>query len=60
MNRSVGEKLEMWNPHIALKDLDFHRRVRVGPQMKALLLEQAEKDSKVSIAGDPKKYQRVF
>jgi 1-phosphatidylinositol-4-phosphate 5-kinase len=47
VNRFVGEKLEIFNPAVAMKDLDFHRRIRIGPYMKALLLEQAEIDSLV-------------
>lgn len=44
VNRFVGEKMEMFNPAVALKDLDFHRRLRLGPVMKSLMLEQAEID----------------
>jgi 1-phosphatidylinositol-4-phosphate 5-kinase len=47
VNRFVGEKMETFNPSVALKDLDFHRRLRVGPTMKALMLEQAEIDCMV-------------
>lgn len=46
MNRSV--RSEDWNSNVALKDLDFHRRIVLGPILKAMLLEQAEIDSKVS------------
>jgi Ca2+-binding EF-hand superfamily protein/uncharacterized protein YbjT (DUF2867 family) len=45
VNRSVRQE-EYWNPSIALKDLDFHRRIVVGPKLKALILEQAEIDCK--------------
>lgn len=47
VNRFVGEKMELFNPSVALKDLDFHRRLRLGPVMKALMLEQAEIDCMV-------------
>ena len=46
MNRSV--RSEDWNSNVALKDLDFHRRIVLGPVLKSMLLEQAEIDSKVS------------
>jgi hypothetical protein len=32
---------------IALKDLDFKRRIYLGPENKAILLEQLEQDCKV-------------
>lgn len=47
MNRSV--RSEDWNSNVALKDLDFHRRIVLGPVLKSMLLEQAEIDSKVRL-----------
>ena len=32
---------------VALKDLDFKRRIYLGPENKAILLEQLEQDCKV-------------
>jgi hypothetical protein len=47
VNRSV--RSEDWNSNVALKDLDFHRRIVLGPVLKSMLLEQAEIDSKVRL-----------
>jgi len=47
VNRSVAEKLEYWDPKVALKDNDLHHRISIGPRMKALFLKQAEIDAKV-------------
>ena len=35
------------NASIALKDLNFKRKLHLGPQKKALLMEQVEKDTRV-------------
>eukprot|EP01125_Pyxidicula_operculata_P012625 TRINITY_DN4150_c1_g1_i1.p1 TRINITY_DN4150_c1_g1~~TRINITY_DN4150_c1_g1_i1.p1 ORF type:complete len:2406 (+),score=580.76 TRINITY_DN4150_c1_g1_i1:18-7235(+) len=46
VGRSVAEKLELFNPNIALKDMDLHRHLSLGPHMKAKVLEQIESDVK--------------
>jgi len=45
VNRSVT--LEIPDSNVALKDLDFHRRISIGTKRKSLLLQQAEVDAKV-------------
>jgi hypothetical protein len=47
---------EDWNSNVALKDLDFHRRIVLGPVLKSMLLEQAEIDSKVRLVNTITKY----
>lgn len=39
-------KVEFWNPGITLKDNDLHFRVKVGPHLKAKILEQLEIDTR--------------
>lgn len=46
VDRLVEVEGEM-NPSIALKDLNFKRKLHLGPQRKALLMEQVEKDTRV-------------
>jgi len=46
IDRSVLDKLEYWNPNFALKDKDLHLRIKVGPSLKAQILEQLENDTK--------------
>jgi 1-phosphatidylinositol-4-phosphate 5-kinase len=45
---TVGRHVETdgSNPDVALKDLDFKRRIKLGPKLKAQLLEQIENDTK--------------
>jgi len=45
--RSVSEKIDIWLPYVAMKDMDFHHRVQLGPQLKALFLAQVERDARV-------------
>jgi len=52
VNRFVAEKLEFWNPNVAMKDLDFHRRIRIGGLLKSRLLEQIEMDTMVRTDGE--------
>jgi len=37
------------NPAIALKDMNFKRQLKIGGSMKALLMEQVEKDTRVLV-----------
>src|ERR1700689_3240282 len=43
---TVDRHVESDDPEVALKDLDFKRRIRLGPKMKAKFLEQVENDTK--------------
>ncbi len=46
--RSATEsEKELLNESVILKDLDIKRKIQVGPQAKAKLIEQLEKDAKV-------------
>lgn len=45
VNRYVGDKMQFWSPNIAMKDLDFHRILHIGPERKAAFLQQAEIDA---------------
>jgi hypothetical protein len=36
-----------FNPSIALKDMNFKRQLKIGGSLKALLMEQVEKDTRV-------------
>jgi ankyrin repeat protein len=45
VNRYVGDKMPFWSPNIAMKDLDFHRNIHIGPRRKAQFLQQAEMDA---------------
>jgi ankyrin repeat protein/Ca2+-binding EF-hand superfamily protein len=45
VNRYVGDKMPFWSPNIAMKDLDFHRFIHIGPERKAQFIQQAEIDS---------------
>lgn len=45
VNRYVGDKMPFWSSSIAMKDLDFHRTLNIGPERKAVFLEQAESDA---------------
>jgi len=45
VNRYVGGKMQYWSPNIAMKDLDFHRIIHIGPRRKALFIQQAEIDA---------------
>jgi hypothetical protein len=38
--------VEFWNPGITLKDNDLHVRLKIGPHLKAKILEQMEIDTK--------------
>lgn len=42
---TADEKL---NPEVILKDLDIHRKLSIGPEMKSKLFQQLEKDTKVN------------
>jgi len=43
---TIGRHVEETAVDIAMKDLDFHRKINLGPGNKALLLEQLEHDCK--------------
>lgn len=43
----ANDEDEEEDAEIALKDLDFKRRIYLGPENKAILLEQLEQDCKV-------------
>lgn len=45
VNRYVADKMPFWSPNIAMKDLDFHRILHIGPERKAAFLQQAEIDA---------------
>ena len=45
VNRYVGDKMPFWSSSIAMKDLDFHRTLHIGPERKAAFLQQAESDA---------------
>lgn len=45
VNRYVGDKMPFWSSSIAMKDLDFHRTLNIGPERKAAFLQQAESDA---------------
>lgn len=44
VNRSTTDKVDTWEPTVALKDSDLHRHINIGPVTKARLLEQLEID----------------
>jgi hypothetical protein len=47
IDRLVAVEEGKFNPSIALKDMNFKRQLRIGGSLKALLMEQVEKDTRV-------------
>ncbi len=47
IDRLVAVEEGKFNPSIALKDMNFKRQLKIGGSLKALLMEQVEKDTRV-------------
>jgi len=46
VNRSVTGQAEVWHPNLALKDMDLHQSISLGPALKAKFLLQVENDTR--------------